>query len=58
MYPIDRRLPGGQRLRAGEGAGVELGGKRVVNKFEDDSSSTWDTGVTLGASGRRRRCLL
>jgi len=47
MYPIDRRLPGGQRLRAGGGAGVELGGKRsetgsseAFNKFEDDSSWT------------------
>jgi hypothetical protein len=50
MYPIDRRLPGGQRLRAGGGAGIELGGKRVFssetgssegfNKFDDDSSST------------------
>jgi hypothetical protein len=50
MYPIDRRLPGGQRLRAGGGAGVELGGKSVFSneagsseafkKFDDDSSST------------------
>ena len=50
IYPIDRRFPGGQRLRAGGGAGVALGGKRVFssevgssevfNKFEEDSSST------------------
>lgn len=31
MYPNERRLPGGTRLRAGGGAGVSEGGKR-----EDD----------------------
>jgi hypothetical protein len=30
MYPWERRLPGGHRLRVGGGAGVDDGGKRVV----------------------------
>lgn len=30
IYPCERRLPGGHRLRVGGGAGVEDGGKSVV----------------------------
>lgn len=58
IYPSERRLPGGTRLRVGGGAGVCDGGNIAdvgepgsgVELLEPLSGSTYDTGVTLGAN--------
>lgn len=57
MYPIDRRLPGGARLRVGGGAGVSEGGNRAEvgeggsgDDGDAKSSSANVTGVTFGAN--------
>lgn len=57
MYPIERRLPGGTRLRDGAGAGnceggksFELGDGGSEESGEGNSGSTYVPGVTLGAN--------
>lgn len=37
IYPCERRLPGGHRLRAGGGAGVDDGGKMVAGAVGGDA---------------------
>ena len=52
MYPWERRLPGGHRLRAGGGAGVDNGGKSVDNEvgFVEDEGEGGDDKMRSSSS--------